>query len=211
MIVAAGTIGVGKSSFTKIISEHLGTRPFYEPVEDNEVLPLYYQDPKKYGFLLQIYYLNKRFNLIKQAYNENNNVLDRSIFEDYLFTKINYDSGNMTSQEFSVYSDLLDNMMEELEGMPKKAPDLLVYLYGDFDIVLDRVKMRGRSYEQIDTNPELVSYYKTLWEEYQTWYNDYDKSPKIKIDIGTHDLSTKEGSDYVKNTVDAELKKLGLL
>lgn len=211
MIVTAGTIGVGKSTFTKIISDELGTKPFYEPVGDNPVLPLYYQDPKKYGFLLQIYFLNKRFNLIKEAYKENNNVLDRSIYEDYLFTQINYENGNMAKQEFDVYEDLLSNMMEEIEGLPKKSPDLLVYLYADFDIILDRVKLRGRDYEQIDENPGLKDYYRTLWDKYHQWYEDYDKSDKIKIDVGMHDLNTEEGKKYVIQKVKESLKQKNLL
>lgn len=211
MIVTAGTIGVGKSTFTKIISDELGTKPFYEPVGDNPVLPLYYQDPKKYGFLLQIYFLNKRFNLIKEAYKENNNVLDRSIYEDYLFTQINYENGNMAKQEFDVYEDLLSNMMEEIEGLPKKSPDLLVYLYADFDIILDRVKLRGRDYEQIDENPGLKNYYRTLWDKYHQWYEDYDKSDKIKIDVGIHDLNTEEGKKYVIQKVKESLKQKNLL
>jgi len=211
MIVTAGTIGVGKSTFTKIISDELGTKPFYEPVGDNPVLPLYYKDPKKYGFLLQIYFLNKRFNLIKEAYKENNNVLDRSIYEDYLFTQINYENGNMAKQEFDVYEDLLSNMMEEIEGLPKKSPDLLVYLYADFDIILDRVKLRGRDYEQIDENPGLKNYYRTLWDKYHQWYEDYDKSDKIKIDVGMHDLNTEEGKKYVIQKVKESLKQKNLL
>lgn len=211
MIVTAGTIGVGKSTFTEIISNELGTKPFYEPVGDNPVLPLYYQNPKKYGFLLQIYFLNKRFDLIKQAYKENNNVLDRSIYEDYLFTQINYENGNMAKQEFDVYKDLLDNMMQEIDGLPKKAPDLLVYLYADFDTILERVAMRGREFEQIDTNPELRDYYKTLWEKYHQWYEDYDKSAKIKIDVGKHDLNTEDGKNYVIQMVKSELKKQHIL
>lgn len=207
----AGTIGVGKSTMTEILSEELGTKPFFEPVGNNPVLPLYYDDPKKYGFLLQIYFLNKRFDLIKQAYKEDNNVLDRSIYEDLLFTEINYKSGNMAREEFDVYKSLLDNMMEEIDALPKKAPDLMVYLYADFDTVLSRVKKRGREFEQIDTNPGLREYYKTLWSEYQNWYDNFSVSPKIKINVGEHDLSTEEGKEFALKTVKDELKSLSLL
>lgn len=211
MITVAGSIGVGKTTFTELVSDDLGTKPFYEPVGDNPILPLYYQNPKKYGFLLQIYFLNKRFELIKKAYKEDNNVLDRSIYEDLLFTKINLKNGNMAQQEFDVYENLLNNMMEEISVLPKKSPDLMVYLYADFDVLLNRIKSRGREYEQTDSNPELVKYYHTLWEEYQVWYKEYDKSPKIKINVGIHDMSTEDGKEHVKNAVRIELKKLGLL
>ncbi|MBC8831926.1 deoxynucleoside kinase, partial [Escherichia coli] len=67
---------------------------------------------------------------IKAALTDQNNVLDRSIYEDALFTQINYEEGNISEPEMDTYLDLLDNMMEELEFMPKKAPDLLIYLRG---------------------------------------------------------------------------------
>lgn len=84
---------------------------------------------------MQLYFLNKRFRLIKKAYRDKNNILDRSIYEDALFTKINVDKGTISQEEYDIYLDLLDNMMEELAGLPKKAPDLLVYLRADFDVL----------------------------------------------------------------------------
>lgn len=122
LIVLAGTIGAGKSSLAAALGEHLGTDVFYEAVDNNPVLDLYYQDPKKYAFLLQIYFLNKRFKSIKEAYQADNNILDRSIFEDELFLKLNYKNGNVTKTELDIYQELLANMLEELEGMPKKTP-----------------------------------------------------------------------------------------
>ena len=64
VIVLSGPIGAGKSSLTSILSDYLGTKPFYESVDDNPVLPLFYADPKKYAFLLQVYFLNTRFHSI---------------------------------------------------------------------------------------------------------------------------------------------------
>lgn len=89
MIIMSGTIGAGKSNLTEILSNHLGTKPFYEPVEENPILPLYYADMNRYTFLLQIYFLNKRFRMIKEAMQDDNNVLDRSIYEDSLFFHMN--------------------------------------------------------------------------------------------------------------------------
>ncbi|MCQ5120459.1 deoxynucleoside kinase, partial [Coprococcus eutactus] len=73
-----------------------------------------YQDPKKYGFLLQIYFLNKRLAEIKNSFDNDLNVLDRSIFEDALLFRLNADLGRATQTEADIYSSLLGNMMEEL-------------------------------------------------------------------------------------------------
>ena len=39
VIIVAGTIGAGKSTLTEMLAQDLETKPFYENVEDNEVLP----------------------------------------------------------------------------------------------------------------------------------------------------------------------------
>ena len=196
VIVLAGTIGAGKSSLAKALGEHLGTDVYYEAVDNNPVLDLYYQDPKKYAFLLQIYFLNKRFESIKMAYTQENNVLDRSIFEDELFLTLNYKNGNVTKTELEIYQNLLSNMLEEMEGMPKKRPDLLVYIDVSFETILSRIAQRGRSFEQIDDQPELKAYYHQVHEEYPAWYENYDVSPKIRIN--------GDALDFVNNTEDLE-------
>lgn len=196
VIVLAGTIGAGKSSLAKALGEHLGTDVYYEAVDNNPVLDLYYQDPKKYAFLLQIYFLNKRFESIKMAYTQENNVLDRSIFEDELFLTLNYKNGNVTKTELEIYQNLLSNMLEEMEGMPKKRPDLLVYIDVSFETMLSRIAQRGRSFEQIDDQPELKAYYHQIHEEYPAWYENYDVSPKIRIN--------GDALDFVNNTEDLE-------
>ena len=129
VIVLSGPIGAGKSSLTSILAEHLGTQAFYEGVDNNPVLPLYYKDMKRYTFLLNTYLLNHRLAQINQAIQEKNSVSDRSIYEDALFFKMNADSKVADPTEFKIYDDLLDNMMEDTPGNPSKKPDLLIYIH----------------------------------------------------------------------------------
>lgn len=201
VIVLAGMIGAGKSTITELIANDLGSQAFYEHVDDNRILEKFYKDPKRWAFSLQIFFLNTRFRSIKEALTHQNNVLDRSIYEDALFTKINYEEGNMSAAEMELYTDLLENMMEELKGMPKKAPDLLIYLRGSLDTHLDRIKKRGRSYEQIEGNPGLLDYYKHLHSRYDDWYHSYDKSPSIIIDIDKYDVEREEDRKEVLQIV----------
>ncbi|PQF08204.1 deoxynucleoside kinase [Enterococcus faecium] len=183
MIVLAGTIGAGKSSLTEMMAEHFDSQAFYESIDDNEVLPLFYANPEPYAFLLQIYFLNKRFASIKQAMKDDNNVLDRSIYEDSLLFHLNADLGRATETEVRVYDELLENMMEELSYADhKKHPDLLVHIRVSFDTMLERIEKRGRSYEQLSFDPSLYDYYKELNRRYDQWYEEYKESPKIQID-----------------------------
>lgn len=198
VITIAGFIGGGKSSLAKILSEHLNSEAFYESVDDNPILPLFYTASKeeinlnRYPFLLQLWFLNTRFKSIKRALTDKNNVLDRSIYEDLYFCQVNYELGRISELEFEIYKSLLNNMLEELDELPKKAPDLMIYLKGNFETFLSRIVGRGREYE---LDEELYDYYYKLWQGYDNWIQEYyTLSEIVVIDIDKY--------DYVNNQED---------
>lgn len=198
VITIAGFIGGGKSSLAKILSEHLNSEAFYESVDDNPILPLFYTASKeeislnRYPFLLQLWFLNTRFKSIKRALTNKNNVLDRSIYEDLYFCQVNYELGRISELEFEIYKSLLNNMLEELDELPKKAPDLMIYLKGNFETFLSRIVDRGREYE---LDEELYDYYYKLWQGYDNWIQEYyTLSEIVVIDIDKY--------DYVNNQED---------
>ena len=208
MIVLSGTIGAGKTSLTKMLADHLGSKAFYESVSDNPILPLFYENPKKYGFLLQIYFLNKRLSQIKTAQKTGkNNILDRSIYEDALLFQLTADLNRATQTEVDIYKSLVDNMMSEMDGVADiKNPDLLIHVRVSFETMLSRIKIRGRSFEQIDENPELFDYYQELNRRYDAWFDAYDRSPKIQIDGDRFDFVEDELSrDKVLDMIDTKL------
>lgn len=187
LIVIGGMIGLGKTSVGEALAKEFNGKMYYESVDDNPILPLYYTateeetQRKRYPFLLQLWFLNSRFKALKDAANygvNNLSIVDRSIYEDWYFAKINYDLGRMTDLEFSIYKELLDNMMEEIQGLPKKAPDLMIYLTGSFQSVLDRIRNRGRAFE---IDEDLKSYYKLLWDGYDAWLKDHYKHSNVYI------------------------------
>ncbi|MGO3499913.1 deoxynucleoside kinase [Leuconostoc falkenbergense] len=212
MIVLSGTIGAGKTSLTKMLAQHLDSEAFYESVDDNPILPLFYEDPKKYGFLLQIYFLNKRLAQIKKAQVVTKNILDRSIFEDALLFQLTADLDRATQTEVDIYKSLVDNMMAEIPGGASKDPDLLIHVRVSFDTMLARIKKRGRSYEQIDENPSLYEYYQELNSRYDDWFENYDRSPKIQIDGDRFDfVENPKARAEVFDMIDAKLSETGVL
>lgn len=213
MIVIGGMIGLGKTSVAELIGKELDSKVFYESVEDNPILPLFYTSTdeeiqaKRYPFLLQLYFLQTRFEAIKQAYKDNKNVLDRSIYEDWYFAKVNHDLGRISALEFQVYEGLLNEMMKEIDDLPyKKAPDLMVYLKASFETVMFRIGLRGRDFEQ---DQGLIDYYRKVWSGYDAWVTEhYSASEVLIIDM--------DKTDVVNNPEDAEKvvaqvkEKLGL-
>lgn len=210
VLVLAGTIGAGKSSLTEMLAEELKTQAFYESVDDNKVLPLFYENPQKYAFLLQIYFLNKRFDSIKRALSDNNNVLDRSIYEDSLLFHLNADLGRADETEVEVYDDLLNNMLEEIDSLSfKKRPDLLIHVKVSFEKMLERIKKRGRQFEQLEYDPSLYDYYKELNSRYDTWFESFDICPKIQIDGDKYDFVENELSKiHVLQQIKEKLKEI---
>lgn len=195
LITIGAMIGAGKTSLAELVANHFNSEVFYESVDDNPILPVFYTaseeeiQAKRYPFLLQLWFLNTRFKSIKEALVKDNNVLDRSIYEDWYFAKVNKDLGRISDLEFSLYEDLLNNMLEELEGLPKKSPDLMIYLSGSFETILERIKKRGREYE---LDEALVSYYYALWEGYDNWIKQHYKASEVLI-INIDEI------DYVNN------------
>ena len=190
MITLAGIIGSGKSSLTEILSRELGSIPFYEPVEDNPVLPLFYKGnelaAKKrqagekdatnpYAYLLQTFFLNRRFMMMKKALQSRNNILDRSIYEDAMFMRMNTEMGNATQVEYSIYQELLTNILEELNHVvPSNDYNLMILIKVSYDTMVSRIKKRGREYEQIENDPSLIDYYGRLLKYYEEFEENYN-------------------------------------
>lgn len=195
LITCAGVIGVGKSSMTQLLSEILDTPAVYEPIEENELLPLFYENKKEYGFVFQIDMLSRRFEMIQRALEVRNSILDRSIYEDAIFLHQLYDEGNVNRFELKAYDNLLDRMLKELEYLPKKSPDLMVILDIDFDNQLKRINKRARSFEVVHEFSDLYYYYEEHNKNYKKWIEKDLGFPKIVVDCNK--------IDFVNNANDA--------
>ena len=213
VIVVGGMIGLGKSSVAEILGEHFKSEVFYESVDENPILPLFYSESeeeiakKRYPFLLQLYFLNTRFKSIKDALHHDNNILDRSIYEDWYFAKKNMELGRISELEMQTYEGLLNNMMSELDELPKKAPDVMVYLKGSFETVMKRINLRGRDFEIDDS---LRDYYHFLWEDYDNWINNYyNASEVVIIDMDNLDVvNNEEDKEKLIKTVEEKLREV---
>jgi len=189
MIIVDGVVGSGKTTLMNILTEELDLKGFEEPVTDNPILGKFYHDRQRYAFPLQIFFLNRRFRMLKDAQEKNEaSIMDRSIYGDVIFAKLLHDGGDMDNDEFRLYQDLLANMLDHIE-----APRLMIYLRCDVDTAIDRIRKRGRDYEQIVER----NYWERLGREYEDYFKAYDLSPILIIEAKDYDLEKEEDRNKV--------------
>lgn len=196
MVVIEGVVGVGKSSLMNILATQ-GYEAFEEPVVDNPVLDKFYHDRTRYSFPLQVFFLNKRFEHIKQAKDVSRAVMDRSIYGDAIFARMLNLSQEMSDEEFQIYTELLTNMLEHVH-----KPKLMVYLEISVDEAMRRIQKRGRDYEQIVER----EYWEKLNTEYTHYFNEYKLSPILKINVDNLDFENNpEDREYVLKLINDKL------
>jgi len=159
-IVVEGPIGVGKTSLTRLLADAIGAREVLEVVEENPFLASFYQDPERYAFSTQSFFLLSRFKQSQEL--GQGSLFARHIVADYLFDKDwIFASLNLEGDEWELYQDLYRSLRPKLS-----PPDLVVYLRADPEVLLPRIAQRARPFER-DIDPE---YLRRLGSAYDAWF-----------------------------------------
>ncbi|MBM6616659.1 deoxynucleoside kinase [Bacillus suaedaesalsae] len=189
VITIAGTVGVGKSTMTNSLANALGFRTSFEKVDTNPYLDKFYMDFERWSFHLQIYFLAERFKEQKKIFEYGGGFIqDRSIYEDTgIFAKMHFDKGTMTGVDYETYTSLFEAMVMT-PYFPH--PNLLIYLEGSLDDILDRIKLRGRPMEQ----QTPVEYWQEMHGRYEEWINNFSACPVLRLNINEYDIMADESS-----------------
>jgi deoxyadenosine/deoxycytidine kinase len=136
-IAVDGPIGVGKTALAEILARRLGARLVSEPA-DNPFLAGFYQDPRRYAFQAQLFYLLSR-------YHQQGELLQEDLFStggvvtDYLFQRDRvFAQLNLSESELALY----DKVYRLLHAAAPR-PDLVVYLTARPEVLQERVARRG--------------------------------------------------------------------
>lgn len=198
-ICVEGVVGVGKTTLGRMIAKRYGITLYEEPVVNNPILDKFYHDRNRWSFTSQIFFLNKRFKMIKNAAKLEACVLDRSIYGDVIFSKMLVQDGSMSQGEFDIYEELLYNMLEHTQ-----KPRLMIYLETSVDGAIAKIKKRGRDYEQIVPR----EYWENLDKNYREYFDNYNLSEIIKINVDNLDfLENEKDREYIFSLIDERLKK----
>ena len=183
-IAIAGNIGVGKTTFTKLLAERMNLIPYYESVDDNPYLSDFYSDMDRWSFNLQIYFLQHRFKHHIEINNLSKGVIqDRTIYEDASIFAYNLHEMNiMSKRDWDTYISLFDNMTQFL-----KKPDLIIYLAASTDTLINRIKSRNRDYEK-DIDEAYLHTLNIYYKNYKKWFSRIGIFNILEIDTNNFNI-----------------------
>ena len=200
-IAVAGNIGSGKTTLTRLLSEHYGWEPKYEDVDVNPYLSDFYNDMQRWSFNLQVYFLNKRFQGIVDIRNSQLDVIqDRTIYEDArIFAPNLHAMGLLSTRDYENYKSLFELMISLV-----KPPDLLIYLKASIPTLVYQINKRGREYE----SGIRVDYLEGLNERYEDWVANYKDGKKLIINVD--ELKFEDNPQDMKKVIELIEKEIRL-
>ncbi|HID40059.1 MAG TPA: deoxynucleoside kinase [Calditrichaeota bacterium] len=190
-VVIAGNIGAGKTTLTRMLSERLGWKAYYEKVIDNPYLADFYEDMERWSFHLQVYFLSNRFKTQKEITEwPGSCIQDRSIYEDVeIFARTLHKQGKMSDRDYQNYQELFSIMVSYL-----RKPDIIIYLKSTVENLLKHIRRRGRDYEQT-IDPDYLA---VLNDAYDDWI---ERAEKEGFHIVPFDMTHR---DFENNPKDFE-------
>lgn len=189
-IAVAGNIGVGKSTLSRMLSEYLCWHPFYEAVDDNPYLADFYQDMRTWSFHSQIFFLSRRLRHHRQIVDYPSTVIqDRTVYEDAeIFARNLHEQNLMSKRDYASYREMYEAIKAFLP-----PPDLIIYLQASVSTLGERIRQRGRDYEQ-QIDPAYLEQLNILYEE---WIEGFSLCPVLTV--------PSDELDFVRNRTHLEL------
>jgi deoxyadenosine/deoxycytidine kinase len=181
-IVVEGPIGVGKTTLTRALSKRFGARTVFEIVEENPFLASFYQDRNKFAFQTQLFFLLSRFKQQQELFQQD--LFSKVTISDYLFAKDRiFASITLDPNELSLYERIYQTL-----GPRVMKPDLVIFLQARLDVLLARIKKRGREFER-KFDPEYLA---ELARTYNDFFHRYDETPLLIINTSDIDFVDNE-------------------
>ena len=189
-IAIEGPIGVGKTSLAKLLSKKMNARLILEKFEDNPFLSEFYDDPGRFAFQTQLFFLLQRYQQqqdIRQV-----DMFHNIIISDYMFIKDRlFASLNLDEKEMNLY-DSIANMMER----NIINTDLIIYLQADTSTLMKNIEKRGRNFE----NNISFDYINALNDIYTEYFFRYNDTPLVIIN--TNNIDFVNNADDLDQVID---------
>lgn len=170
-IAVEGVIGVGKTSFARMLAEGLEADLIAEEVFENPFLVDFYKNPKRFAFSCQIFFMLSRFQQQQQLMVRD--LFAQRIVADYIFAKdAIFAQVNLTERELALYDRMAPILAADIP-----RPDLVIYLQGSTHVLLERIKKRNYTFEKtIDSD-----YIEMINKAYDYYFFNYTDTPLLVV------------------------------
>ena len=170
-LAVEGVIGVGKTSFARMLAEELGAEVMAEEVFENPFLVDFYKNKKRYALQCQLNFLISRYQQQQQLVKRD--LFAQKIISDYLFAKdAIFASVNLNEPELLLYEKIAAVLSSEI---PK--PDLVIYLQASTPTLLERIRKRDLGFEK----PIDFDYLELLNKAYDYFFFNYSDTPLLVV------------------------------
>ncbi len=177
-IAVEGAIGVGKTSVVTRLAERLDAVTVLEEVGQNPFLKDFYDGRGGAPFQVELFYLLSR-------YRQQQELVQRNLFQqvtlsDYVFDKSKlFAYLTLDDNELLIYDKLYGLLAE---GVP--APDLVVYLQAPTEVLLRRIRQRGRPEEEALAEEYLAE----VNRAYNHFFFHYSQTPLLVVNTSEVDF-----------------------
>jgi deoxyadenosine/deoxycytidine kinase len=185
LLAIEGVIGVGKTTLARLLQPRFKTELLLEAFEENPFLSDFYADRERYAFQTQMFFLLSRYRqqqMLSGLLRRTPLIADYTFDKDRLFAQM-----TLSGDELDVYQQLYRVLADRIP-----APDLVVYLRADTDLLMWRIATRDRAYER-DMDR---AYIESLRQAYERHFADYDHAPLLVVEA--------DDLDYVQNPADLD-------
>ncbi len=191
-IAIEGPIGVGKTSLVKLLGEKLSARIILEQFEDNPFLADFYDDPERFAFQTQLFFLLQRYQ--QQQELRQVDIFHNLLVTDYMFVKDRlFASLNLNEKEMPLYETVANLLERNVIN-----PDLVIYLQADTDTLMKHINKRKRTFEKNMSR----DYIDALNQVYNEYFFRYQDTPLLIINTNNIDfVNNKKDLEEIINVV----------
>ena len=193
-IAVEGVTGVGKSQLATLLAPRLGARLELEEPDDNPFLPLFYEDPVRYGFQAQVFYLLERYRKL-QAFHQID-LFRSQVVANYMYERDSiYAHATLNDTELGLYERIADSLDDRVP-----RPDLVILLQDSVENTVRRIRAKGRGYERGITE----AFVERLNETYTHFFFHYRTSPLLVVNVSQVDFVNRpEDLEHLLQQVEA--------